>query len=142
MSDPWRAFKSLPWRSLIPAGLSVAVLANVFDTGLYYIATNSEAVGNSLVILLQPPLGLIVRLGICTGLGILAVLFLETFFDPGPIYGPTLWGLLLCVLVSFMVLGLLGGLLGLRPVFFSLNELLLAGLAIGIFWQGRRYWRW
>ncbi|MDG2990526.1 hypothetical protein L3556_06200 [Candidatus Synechococcus calcipolaris G9] len=142
MSDPWQAFKSLPWRSLIPAGLSIAVLANVFDTGLYYIAINSAAMGDILGTVLQPPLGLMVRLVMCTGLGMMAVLFLETFFDPGPIYSPTLWGLLLSALLSFMVLGVLSGFLSLRPVFFSLNELLLAGLAIGIFWQGRRYWRW
>lgn len=142
MSDPLQTFKSLPWRSLIPAGLSVAILANVFDTGLYYIGSNSEIIREILIVVLEPPLSLIVRLALCTGLGMITVLFLETFFDPPPIYGSTLWGLLLSALVSFMVLGLFGGVLGLHPVFFSLNELLLAGLAIGIFWQGRRYWRW
>ncbi|RMH66037.1 MAG: hypothetical protein D6676_06320 [Cyanobacteria bacterium J003] len=142
MSDPWQQFKALPWRSLVPTGLLVALLAALFDTGLYYIAAAVTAVREALIILLQPPLVLLVRLGLSIGLGMVAVIFLEVWFNPAPIYSGTLWALFLCVLVGSMFLSFLGSTFGLRPLFFPVTDVFLIGTAVGIFWQGRRYWRY
>lgn len=142
MSDPWQQFKALPWRSLVPTGLLVAVIAVLFDTGLYYIAGTVVAVREVLIILLQPPLDLLVRLGLSIGLGMVAVVCLEVWFNPAPIYSGTLWALFLCVLVASVLLNFFSSTLGLRPVFFPLTEVFLIGTAVGIFWQGRRYWRY
>ncbi|URR36580.1 hypothetical protein NBE99_05445 [Thermosynechococcus sp. HN-54] len=142
MSDPWQQFKALPWRSLVPTGVLVALMAALFDTGIYYIASTVAAVREVLIILLQPPLALLIRLGLSMGLGMVAVLSLEAWFNPAPIYSGTLWALFLCVLVASGVLSFFSAALGLRAVFFPLTDVFLIGSAIGIFWQGRRYWRY
>lgn len=142
MSDPWQQFKALPWQSLLPTGLLVALIAALFDTGLYYVGNAAGAVREVLLILLQPPLSLLVQLGMSIALGMLAVLCLEVWFNPAPLYSGTLWGLLLCVVLASLGLSFLGPPLGLRSLFFPLTEVFLIGTAIGIFWQGRRYWRY
>ncbi|WP_448525522.1 hypothetical protein [Parathermosynechococcus lividus] len=142
MSDPWHQFKALPWRSLIPTGLLVALIAALFDTGLYYIGSASLFMREVLIILLQPPLSLLVQLGMSIALGMLAVLCLEIWFNPAPIYGGTLWGLFLCLLLASLGFSFFSSLLGLRSVFFPITEVFLIGTAMGIFWQGRRYWRY
>jgi CDP-diglyceride synthetase len=126
----------------VPTGLLVALLAALFDTGLYYIAAAVTAVREALIILLQPPLVLLVRLGLSIGLGMVAVIFLEVWFNPAPIYSGTLWALFLCVLVGSMFLSFFGSTFGLRPLFFPVTDVFLIGTAVGIFWQGRRYWRY
>ncbi len=142
MSNPWQQFKALPWRSLLPTGLLVALIAVLFDTGLYYIGSAAVPVREVLIILLQPPLGLLVRFGMSVALGLLAVRCLEVWFNPAPIYGGTLWGLFLCLLLASVGLSAFSGFWGLRSIFFPLSEIFLIGTAIGIFWQGRRYWRY
>ncbi|BAC09575.1 hypothetical protein [Thermosynechococcus vestitus] len=142
MSDPWQQFKALPWRSLVPTGLLVALLAALLDTGLYYIAGAVTAVREALIILLQPPLVLLLRLGVSIGLGMVAVISLEVWFNPAPIYSGTLWALFLCVLVGSLFFSFFGSTLGLRPLFFPVTDVFLIGTAVGIFWQGRRYWRY
>jgi len=142
VSDPWQQFKALPWRSLLPTGVLVALIAVLFDTGLYYIGSASVPVRELLIILLQPPLSLLVQLGMSIALGMLAVLCLEVWFNPAPIYGGTLWGLFLCLLLASVGFSFFSPLLDLRAVLFPLNEVFLIGTAVGIFWQGRRYWRY
>lgn len=142
MSDPWQQFKALPWRSLVPTGLLVVLLAALFDTGLYYIGGAVASVREALILLLQPPLVLLVRLGLSIGLGMVAVIALEVWFNPAPIYSGTLWALFLCVLMASVFFSFFGGTLGLRPLFFPLTDVFLIGTAVGIFWQGRRYWRY
>lgn len=142
VSDPWQQFKALPWRSLVPTGLLIALMAALFDTGLYYIAATMTAVREALMILLQSPLVLLIRLGLSIGLGMVAVICLEVWFNPAPIYSATLWALFACVLMGSIFFSFFGGTLGLRPLFFPLTDVFLIGTAVGIFWQGRRYWRY
>lgn len=126
----------------MPTGLLVALLAALLDTGLYYIAGAVTAVREALIILLQPPLVLLLRLGVSIGLGMVAVISLEVWFNPAPIYSGTLWALFLCVLVGSLFFSFFGSTLGLRPLFFPVTDVFLIGTAVGIFWQGRRYWRY
>jgi predicted tellurium resistance membrane protein TerC len=70
------------------------------------------------------------------------VWLLETWFSPGIIVGATLWGLVLSLLITLVVIALISWLSRVPAGLLDVNENVLMGLVIGVFWRGRRYWRW
>ncbi len=140
MGNPLRNWKFLPWRSLFSTAAVTVLIAKVIDAAIGYGATYSQPLNQLLTVILNHQLSLILFLLLYCGLGALAVYLLETVFSPGPIYASTLWALILCLLLMFMVAVLI-----FRPlpiVLFGLNENLLIGLVVGVFWKGRPHWRW
>ncbi|MDS3861942.1 hypothetical protein RIF25_14145 [Thermosynechococcaceae cyanobacterium BACA0444] len=142
MFDPLRSLKFLPWRSLLSAAITTLTLAKIFDLGLMVVAGQSPEMRDFLQTVLTPPWGLLIVILLSVGLGALAVLFLETWFSPGRIVGATLWGLVLCLLLTLIVIAIISGLTRVPAGLLDVNENVLIGLAVGVFWRGRRYWRW
>jgi hypothetical protein len=142
MGNPLRSWKYLPWRSLFQASAVTVLIAKAVDGAIGLAASNSEPVGNLLQTVFANPLSLLLFFLLYCGIGALAVYLLETLFPPGPIYASTLWALMLCLLLTFILAELIFGFLPVPAVLISVNQNLLIGLLVGIFWKGRPYWRW
>ena len=137
MRKPFARLKFLPWRSLFQAAfVAVVLLALPVDILLQVANRYSDQfpVLESIVRLLMSPfVSLIIGLGLPVGLGALAVYVLERI-DRSSISTGSLWGLVLCVALTFILeKWLLFGAPG-----FSMTVLVL--IAVGVFWKGRPYW--
>ncbi|MBW4552748.1 MAG: hypothetical protein KME35_16800 [Aphanocapsa sp. GSE-SYN-MK-11-07L] len=140
MGNPLRNWKFLPWRSLFLTAVVTVLIAKIFDAAIGYGSIYSQPLDRVLTAIVDHQLAVILFLLLYCGLGALAVYLLETVFSPGPIYASTLWALILCLVLTLMV-----ALLIFRPlpvVLFSLDQNLLVGLTVGVFWKGRSHWRW
>lgn len=142
MGNPLRDLKYLPWRSLAQAAGATLLLTKLLDVGIIWGAGSSPAVRHSVQLAFSAPWGLVTLLSISFGMGVLAVYLLETLFQPGPIYSSTLWALVLCLIVAALLVELLSTLLGWPGVLLNLDQILLIGLVLGVFWKGRCYWRY
>lgn len=137
MNDPLRRLKVLPWRSLFQVAAITVTIMIFLDTLLILGYTHFVALRRTLTLLYAPPLGLFVIFTIAMGVGALAVYLLEKLYKSVIINSATLWALILSLAVVFVIRSLLP-----LPAFlFSLDQLGLIGIILGVFYTGRRYWR-
>jgi hypothetical protein len=136
MNNPWWHLKHLPWRSLIQATLSTVLLVLVLEIGFVWAADYVPGVRNLLGILFSAGLGNLTQIGIAIGVGAIAVVCLEYFNRPG-INTRSLWGLVLCLAIAFLLRKLIPP----PPWLVDLDYLPLVGMVLGVFWQGGHYWR-
>jgi hypothetical protein len=132
------AFKQLPWGSLFLAAILAVTIVKAID----YVAIQSILLlktDAALYRLLATPAGGLVLFG-CGGLAIggLGVLCLERVGRLRIIQNNILWALVLCLLISLWLLSKLP-VDGLGLVAFS--QIHMLGVLLGVFWQGRAYWR-
>ncbi|PSB27777.1 peptide chain release factor 1 [Stenomitos frigidus] len=137
MRKPFARLKFLPWRSLFQAAFVAVVLLALPVDILLQVASRygnqSPALESMVSLLMSPSMALIIGLGLPVGLGALAVFALERI-DRSSISTGSLWGLVLCVALVFLLeKWLLFGSPG-----FSMTVLAL--IAVGVFWKGRPYW--
>lgn len=138
MNNPWHRLKWLPWRSLTLVSVLTIALAAVLDFLLIQGLTQSAIVRSALVFLLSPPWSLLAIAATGVGIGALAVLLFERLSRQVLIDTSTLWALILC-----LILGLgLKSLFPLARILTGLNYTQVIGILVGVFWKGRRYWRW
>jgi uncharacterized membrane protein len=81
-------------------------------------------------------MGILVDFAFVVGIGALAVYLLEKFYRLS-VNTAVLWALVLCLAVCLVVKSLLP----IPDVLVKFNEIQLMGIAIGVFWKGRPYWR-
>lgn len=137
MNDPLRRLKFLPWRSLFQVAAITAAIVIFLDVLLILGYTHLLALKQSLSLLYSPPLGLLVTFAVAIGVGALAVYLLEKLCKLVTINSANLWALILCLAVVFVIKSLLP----IPALLFSLDQLGLIGIILGVFWKGRRYWR-
>ncbi|MBD1998294.1 peptide chain release factor 1 [Leptolyngbya sp. FACHB-541] len=136
MSNPLRRLKFLPWLPLFQVAALATGLAFVVEI-LLIAGTQFSPIAETLEILFQPPLALFVLLAAAVGLGALAALILERFHQRVVINTSVLWALILCVMVMLMARSLLQ----LPVLFLAPDYMTLMGVLLGVFWQGKAYWR-
>jgi len=135
MSDFLRRLKILPWREM----LQIAALVNLTVLGIeLFLAwgTKIPAISNALRLLYSSSLGILVPVAIAIGMGSLAVYLLEYWQQQFMLNQTNLWLLVFCLFLGVWLKSLL-----LPPFFVSLSEPTLIGIAVGVFWKGRSYWR-
>ena len=135
MSDFLRRLKILPWREM----LQIAALVNLTVLGIeLFLAwgTKIPAISNALRLLYSSSLGILVPVAIAIGMGSLAVYLLEYWQQQFMLNQTNLWLLVFCLFLGVFLKSLL-----LPPFFISLSEATLIGIAVGVFWKGRSYWR-
>lgn len=138
MRDPLQRLKYLPWMQLAMAALVNAVAATLLEFLLLFAYAQVPGVASILGILFSPGLALITQLAIAVGVGALAVFWLERLYSDLVINTGVLWALVLCVLLAIGLKSLL-----VPGALVTLNNMVLVGIILGIFWKGRRYWkRW
>lgn len=136
MSNPLRGLKFLPWLTLFQVAALATGLAFVVEI-LLIVGTQFPAINQLLELLFQPPLALFVLLAAAVGLGALSMLILERFYQRVVINTSVLWALILCVMVMLMARSLLQ----LPVLFLAPDYTTLMGVLLGVFWQGKAYWR-
>lgn len=133
------ALKQLPWRSLFLAALLAVLIVKSLD---FAISQAIAIVGPDAAIfkLLVTPAGGLLLFG-CGGLAVggLGVLCLERIGNLRFINANILWSLILCLLIVLWLASKIpvAG-LGLA----DLSQVHFIGVLIGVFWQGRIYWRY
>ncbi|MEG4571700.1 peptide chain release factor 1 [Microcoleus sp. N3A4] len=137
MNNFLRRLKLLPWREM----LQIAALVNSIVIGLeLFLAwgfTQSRAIRNVLMLLYGSSLGILIPFAVAVGMGALAVYFLEYWQQQFLLNRISLWVLVLCVLLGLV----LKSFLPIPASLASLSEAALIGIAVGVFWKGRPYWR-
>ncbi|MEC4807143.1 MAG: peptide chain release factor 1 [Jaaginema sp. PMC 1079.18] len=137
MNDPLSAFKRQPWLPLFQAAGATIAIAILVELILALALQNSAAVRQVWLILFSGVLAVILPILAAAGLGALGVYFCQTwrkeqvYLDTG-----SLWALILCLMVCLWLKSLL-----VDSVLVGLSYNSLIGVLLGVFWQGRSYWR-
>jgi hypothetical protein len=135
MGNPLDRLKLLPWRSLFSVALLTALVVTLLELAIGFSA-QVPAIRSVLMILLIGPLGLFTTLAIAFGVGVLAVYILERM-ERTVINSGSLWALVLCLAIVFLVRGLLPIPVGL----FQITYIPFVCMILGLFWKSRPYWQ-
>jgi hypothetical protein len=135
MSDFLRRLKILPWREMLQIAALVNLTVLVIELFLAWSA-RIPAISNALRLLYSSSLGILVPVVIAVGMGALAVYLLEYWQQQFLLNQTNLWLLVFCLFLGLFLKSLL-----LPPLFVSVSQATLIGIAVGIFWKGRPYWR-
>lgn len=135
--SPFERLRQLPWMELLWIAALAVVIVFVIEVVLLEAAQQILLVREILQLLLTPPLGLLVIIGMGFCAGVLGVLLLENIRKDIVINSGVLWALVGCLLLQFFVRQALTFL----PALIQLNQSTLVGIVLGVFVQGKRYWR-
>lgn len=136
MNNFMRRFKLLPWREMLQISALVNFIVVGLELFLRWGLMQSRIFGNVLMLLFDSSLGILIPFAIAVGMGALAVYFFERWQQQFLLNQASLWALVLCLLLGLLLKSLV-----LSPLLISLSETALIGMAIGVFWKGRSYWR-
>jgi len=104
---------------------------------LLILGMQTDLVVMALSILLAPPLGMLLSIAFAVLVGALAVYLLKRLHSQILISTEVLWALVFCVMVQLV----LKSLLPLPLYLIGADQASLIGVTLGVFWQGRSYWR-
>lgn len=140
MRDPLRRLKTLPWQILLQNAALTVLIATMLDILLAILLTFwlSSSLGSGLVPLLNFAFIVLPFLA-GMGIGALAVILLERLFPSIYLDTATLWAAVPCLALC---LGLKGLIPQIPLVLASLSYPLFIGLVLGVFFKGKRYWRY
>jgi hypothetical protein len=137
MSNFLRHFKLLPWREMLQISALVNSIVAGLELFLLWGLIQSQLFGKVLTLLFDSSLGMLIPFAIAVGMGALAVYFLEYWQQQFLLNRISLWFLVFCILLGL----LLKSFLPIPPFLASLSETALIGVAVGVFWKSRPYWR-
>jgi hypothetical protein len=139
MRDPWRFLKTLPWLILLQNAALAVAIATVLDLLLVQLflrlpasAVEGGAVALNLLFIVLPFVAAV-------GLGALSVVLLERLFRDVYLNTATLWALVPCLALALFIKGLLPAV---PALLIGLSYPQVVGLVLGIFFRGKRYWRY
>jgi len=136
MSRFFRPLKYIPWLVLGQIAALAVLILIVFEGLVWVLVNQVPLVRNLLNVILASPANPLFFLAIAFAVGAISVLLLERLRRDVMITGGNLWALVLCLLLLLA----LRSLLPIQPLVGE-NETTLIGVILGVFWQGRRYWR-
>ncbi len=128
----------LPWRSLFLTA-AVTIFCTIVLSYAVGLSTMTSAIARQvLATLYTPPWRTITDFAVSTGVGAIAVYFLETLFPRTAINTNVLWTLILCLMVVLIIKSFLPFPEGL----IAPSQISLLGIVLGVFLLGgKRYWR-
>jgi hypothetical protein len=136
MPNPFRSFQYLPWAALMQsAGLTVLV-ATALDILIVTALATLPALGRPLLGI--PLISMVLPIAAAFGVGALAFFLTRQFFNQIPLRADTLWSLIACVLLLWLVKSWLP-----IPALFlrGFDVVTMMMVTTGCFTAGRRYWR-
>lgn len=138
MNNIWQRLKKLPWQELLLVSFIATMTAFVIEVVLLLSYTYFSVVREPLnMLFLSPFFAVLIPISAAVGMGALAVYLLEWWQKQWLLNNSSLWALVFCLFLGL----LLKSLLDLPALLVSASEPSLIGLAIGVFWKGRPYWR-
>jgi uncharacterized membrane protein YagU involved in acid resistance len=130
--------KYLPWRSLFLTAAVTIFCTIVLSYAVGFSTMNSAIARQVLAALYTPPWRTLTDLALSTGVGAIAVYFLETLFPRIAINTNVLWTLVLCLMVVLIVKSFSP----LPEGLVAASQISLLGIVLGVFLLGgKRYWR-
>jgi hypothetical protein len=136
MSDILRRFKLLPWREMLQIAALSSLSVGAVELLLEWGAAASPPIAKALGLLSSFPLGIFIPFTTAVGMGALAVYFFERRQQQFLLNRASLWALVFCLLLGVFLKSLL-----LSRFLISLSNCPIVGIAIGVFWKARPYWR-
>jgi len=128
----------LPWRSLFLTAAVTIFCTIVLSYAVGFSTMNSAIVRQVFATLYTPPWRTLTDFAVATGVGAIAVYFLETLFPRTAINTNVLWTLILCLMVVLIVKSFLP----LPEGLIAPSQISLLGIVLGVFLLGgKRYWR-
>lgn len=135
--NPFRRLKFLPWIPLLQVAAIATVCVAVLEAALVAAVYLSPLLNRMFQQMMSTVLAVAVLGAIAYGLGALALLLIERIHPGIRLNAGVLWTLVACLLLAVWLKSLLP-----IPGLMGLNELSLAGVTLGVFTTGRRYWRY
>ncbi|MEM6519764.1 MAG: peptide chain release factor 1 [Cyanobacteria bacterium P01_C01_bin.70] len=140
MRDPLWRIKTLPWIPLFQNALLTVLIVTVLDIALLFALTalfevwpeGTSAIAQGGVV------GLLLALLAAGGVGALAVILMERVFRHIVLDGATLWALVGCLAIVLYVKSWLP----IPALLVGISYFQFIGMMLGLFSQGRSYWRW
>ncbi len=135
MSNPFNRLKYLPWRSLAQAAGGTLLFVVAIEWLLGVGQVSSPWLTQLLENILKPPFGIVTLCVVAFAIGALSVAILEKL-NRSAINTTSLWGLVLCLLLAFLVRRLLP----IPAILFKIDSVPLTLVIVGVFWRGQPYW--
>ena len=135
--NPLQTLRYLPWLPLLTVAALTLVATFVLEILLGLAITVSPLANQALNLLFTPPLGMLMVVVIGLGVGAIAVWILETLRQDIVINAGILWALIACLMLLVVLRQLIPGAALVAP-----NQPTLIGVVLGVFFRGRRYWRY
>jgi hypothetical protein len=138
MNKFWQRLKNLPWQELSLVALISTLTVAAVEILLVLAITHVPEVRDVLrLILASPFFAVLIPIGVAVGMGALGVYLLEWWQKQWLLNNSSLWALVFCLVVGL----LLKSWLPLPPLLIAMSRTTLIGMALGVFWKGRPYWR-
>lgn len=138
MLEPLRRLKFLPWRSLLQAAVITMFIVAALDYLLVLGSMQNDAIGRVVSFVYAPPMNILLTIAAAVGIGVLAVYLLERFYQQVIINTPSLWALVLCLIVVLF----LKSVSPLPSLLVGFSEIEAVCIILGVFWKGRPYWQY
>lgn len=138
MANPLDRLKRLPWIDLLLNALLTALCVTVAEFILVILIRAVTIVAQVVIMVFNSPLGILVQFGISIGIGALAVILLERFFPQVRIDTGALWALIACLILAMIARTLLPS----PVILIKISQVSAVAMMLGVFWRGRRYWRY
>jgi hypothetical protein len=135
MGNPLDRLKRLPWQSLFLVALLTALVVTLLELVIGFSA-QIPAMRSILIIVLMDPMGFFTQLAIAFGVGVLSVYILERM-ERTVINAGSLWALVLCLAIVFLLRGVLPIPVGL----FQITYFPFVAMILGLFWKSQPYWK-
>lgn len=135
MRDPLWRLKRLPWSILLQDASFTVLIATALDNLLIVLLTLS----GGFAIATLPLIGMLLPFAAAVGIGALAVVIMERFYRNILLDTAVLWALVPCIALVLLLKDLIPQI----PAFLvSLSYTQLIGIILGIFFKGKRHWRY
>ena len=138
MNNFWRRLKSLPWQELSLVAFIATLSVAAVEILLVLAITNFPEVRDVLKLIFASPFfAVLIPIAVAVGMGALAVYILEWWQKRWLLNNASLWALVFCLAMGLW----LKSLVPLPELLTTISQSALIGIAIGVFWKGRPYWR-
>lgn len=136
MSRFFRPLKYIPWFILAQIAALAVLILTVLEGLVWVLVVQVPLVQGLVNGILASAANPVFFLAIAFAVGAIGVVLLERLRRDVVITAGNLWALVLCLLLLLALRSLL-------PIQLLLgeDETTLIGVILGVFWQGRRYWR-
>ena len=137
MSNPFRSLQYLPWSVLAQSAAVTIAIATVLDYGAYWGITRWMHTQPESALQIVISTLFFATLAAAYGIGALALILTERFFREVVLTAETIWALIGCVILFY----LLRTWLPVPGVLMLVNLYNVVLISLGAFFTGKRYWR-
>jgi len=138
MNNFWQRIQRLPWLEISLVSFISLLIVIILELSLIFSVTYFVGIRDILtLVFFSRTFATIIPVATAVGMGALAVYLLEWWEKKWLLNTSTLWALIFSLLICLLIKSFLP----LPALLISLSQPSLIGIAIGVFWKGRPYWK-